>query len=239
MGIVGTPRAQNLSGQRFGRLTATRQATHTRQGGARWWCSCECGNEKIVRANCLKNGDTKSCGVCWKHGMARTPEYSLWSGMITRCENKNRTFYYRYGGRGITVCERWRNGENGKAGVQCFYEDMGPRPSLKHTIDRINFNGNYEPTNCRWATRKEQANNRNTTWYVVFRGERMPLADAIEKSGSTINRKAVYGRILSGWSIEDAIMTPRLHLSPASKEYKDARKRGENGSFLPVDRKRN
>lgn len=153
------------SGQRYGRLVAIKFTGRGNRGGALWLLKCDCGQEHETFANWVRTGKTKSCG-CLRlentkrmgastatHGMTGTPTHVSWERMHSRCNNPNSDRYYDYGGRGIRVCDRWRKFEN-------FFSDMGERPSLDYSLDRINNAGNYEPSNCRWATAKEQALNR-------------------------------------------------------------------------------
>lgn len=150
----------DLAGQRFGRLLVLEKAKKNKTEKIKWKCRCDCGNERVVLAASLRGGKTKSCGCLLKegshktHGKSHTPEYKIWAGMIQRCTNPKTDNYKHYGGRGITVCERWRNS------FEAFYEDMGHRPSKLHSVERINNDGNYEPDNCKWATKRKQSQNQ-------------------------------------------------------------------------------
>lgn len=157
---------KDIRNQRFGRLVALYPTGEANNNGAFiWHCICDCGNYIDVAGVYLRNGNTKSCG-CGQvyyhqiHGMSNTPEFAAWRAMIDRCYNKKNKHYKNYGGRGIKVCDRWLES------FESFFEDMGPRPSSKHSIDRIDVNGNYCPENCRWATIKEQTINKRTNRFL-------------------------------------------------------------------------
>lgn len=144
----------DLSGKVFGNLTVI-GFDRVEPQGALWNCRCTCGEHRSVRSSRLRSGRTHSCGRCSKvkHGMVDVPEYIVWKGMRQRCNDPNQKSYADYGGRGIRVCKRWD-------AFELFLEDMGPRPSAKHTIDRKNNLGHYTPRNCRWALMIDQNNNR-------------------------------------------------------------------------------
>lgn len=139
----------------------------------------------------------KRHGNSWINGRA-TPEYSAWSSMKFRCQNPRATNYDDYGGRGIRVCDRWLNSFDN------FLADMGPRPSREYSLDRINNSGNYEPSNCRWATMARQQRNKRSNHNVQFRGRTMTVTEAAELAGANIIR--VRSRIKRGWPIERAVL---------------------------------
>lgn len=168
------PKALDITGVRFGRLTAISYHSSSSQG-RNWLCKCDCGTETYCEANQLKRGHKRSCGclqidharkIKTTHGMANTPTHNSWKSMIARCNYKGNGSYPRYGGRGISVCERWL------ISFENFYADMGEKP-LGKTLDRIDVNGNYELTNCRWATDEEQDNNKTTSVKVTIDGVTM------------------------------------------------------------------
>jgi len=205
-------RFQDLEGQTFGRLVVVGFAGRR---GRRlvWLCCCECGREKEVVGGDLKKGDVKSCGclqtecrkAAHKHGHAlggkQSPEYQAWSGIVQRCENESHAHYVNYGGRGILVCSRWRNS------FEAFLSDMGLRPSAKHSIDRKDNDGNYEPENCRWATRKQQGRNTRASRLLTVYNETKTLAEWCELRGIAVT--TVWMRIFKyGWSDTRAVTTP-------------------------------
>jgi hypothetical protein len=196
----------DLSGVRFGRLTAVERAGSIRRNPA-WRCRCDCGNEIVARRFHLIRGSTKSCGCsrsdCARHGhargVARTSEFRIWESMRSRCRNPMNTAYKHYGGRGITVCERWQTFEN-------FLADMGKRP-LGKSLERVNNDGNYEKSNCRWASHKEQMRNRRTTKMIEWNGRTQSLVDWSDEIG--ISASVIHGRIRRGWEIEAALTSPQ------------------------------
>lgn len=193
-------------GTEFGRLTVIGESepfvnkNGWKQG--RSLVRCVCGAERLVFNNNLKAGRTRSCGctIGETHGKRRAPEYSVWAGIKKRCMNKKCHKYADYGGRGIQICERWRNS------FVAFLEDMGPRPSTDHSIERKNNDGNYDPGNCHWATRQEQGCNKRNNRLFTFYGKVMPLAQWCRIA--QINPETVTTRIKRGWSEKKAFWTP-------------------------------
>lgn len=168
-------RAEELSGQRFGKLTVV-ERMYTNSPRAFWLCECECGNTTTARADHLKSGRTTSCGcIRTKHGDKRRGKterlYRIWCAMKNRCYEKSYRQFKNYGGRGITVCEEWKN----YAVFKEWSFANGYRDEL--SIDRIDVNGNYEPSNCRWATQEEQANNKRQNRRETFNGETHTVAE--------------------------------------------------------------
>lgn len=168
---------------------------------------CDCGSEKIVRASSLLSGDTSSCGCLSKelvrarnpiihttHGGVASPEYAAWKDMRRRCSSVSCREYIRYGARGITVCAEWLHD------FAAFLAHVGPRPSPLHSIDRIDVDGNYEPGNVRWATKKEQSRNRRDNVFLTVGGETLCIAAWAERTG--IPEGTVHSRLRRGWSAE-------------------------------------
>ena len=184
-------------GHNFGRVTVASESfgrPHRVRG------ACACGKTKVFRLYDLKRGATRSCGCLHRelmssHGFGNSPEYHVWWNMIRRCYNKKQAHFEHYGGRGITVCERW------KESVANFLFDMGPRPHGA-TLDRIDNNGNYEPGNCRWATDDEQRNNKGTSRFLTVRGRTLTISQWSRECG--VNRHTIAGRLKRGWSVERA-----------------------------------
>lgn len=148
------PALINMAGKKFARLTVIEKSSRRNSTGSVFWrCQCQCGSEIETSGTSLRNGTTRSCGCLHTtHGMTLTPEYRVWRSMHQRCSNPNHVRYGNYGGRGISVCERWSRFEN-------FFADMGPRPTGL-TLERINNAEGYAPDNCKWATWSEQNLNR-------------------------------------------------------------------------------
>lgn len=198
--------AIDISGQTFGDLTVKSYAGR-RVRTALWLCRCVCGNEKTVARDKLVNGKTVSCGCkryrksqpAETHGLSKRPEWVAWSAAKGRCYNpKNKRFSY-YGGRGITMCDRWRDD------FETFFADMGPRPSPQHSLDRIDPNGDYSPENCQWSTLDYQKRNRRVC-YVNFRGKSEILSEL--PRDSSVSLVLARSRIARGWSAEDAVSLP-------------------------------
>lgn len=189
-------------GDKHSKLTAIRFVEVRGRNGQFWLFGCACGNQKIIRVNRVKNGNTKSCGCLLKkggnlrHGMKKAKIYNTWASMKARCLNKKNKSYKNYGGRGIIVCKEWMKFEN-------FYEDMGNCPKGK-TLDRTNNNGNYCKKNCHWKTRKEQQNNKRNNHLITYKNKTRTIAQWAEKL--KINPVTLYTRIYRGWKIEKALI---------------------------------
>lgn len=205
----------DLIGQRFGRLLVVEFMGVDSAGNCKWKCLCDCGNEKIILALSLKNGNTQSCGCMHKeqhiirmtkHGhnkkgyMSRT--YKSWKSAKERCYNKNHNSYVNYGGRGIKICERWMDLDSG---FENFLEDMGIRPD-KMTLDRVDNNGDYCKDNCMWSTCKSQSNNMRSNVILEYNGESKTIKQWSEASG--INYSTLCNRLARGLSILSALTTP-------------------------------
>jgi len=203
---------KQLKGLRFGKLVVLEATARRSAGSVKWLCLCDCGNKVEVSSGNLRSGHTLSCGchkkeatgktckrIFTKHGhgktKAQTPTYRSWLHMKDRCNNPNNTEYKNYGGRGIKVCERWCDYSN-------FFADMGERPKGK-TLDRKDVNGNYEPSNCQWATNKEQGNNKRTNRLIEYNGEIQTITRLAEKY--KVRRSNLYYRLSHGYTVEEAI----------------------------------
>jgi hypothetical protein len=207
----------DVIGKKFGYLTVLSAAENriVPSGITRMvMCRCECGNVKPYQFHAIKNGKTRSCGCYSKkpiqerervgterHLMSYTPEHRAWSSMKNRVCNPNVIGYNYYGGRGITVCDRWLNS------FENFLEDMGNRPSDKHSLDRIDVNGNYEPSNCRWATIEQQNSNKTSNVMVTYKGETKYLAEWARVL-NTSQQLLMYRLNVAKWSVEKTFETP-------------------------------
>ena len=198
----------DLTGQRFGRLTVARMITC---GGRMWSCNCDCGITVEAPRRHLLAGRVVSCG-CYlrdhpgrlRHGSARkgnkTAEYRCWIGMRQRCENARMPCFKNYGGRGIRVCARWQSFEH-------FLADMQQRPSRRHTIERKNVDGDYEPSNCIWATRADQNDNRRDTIRIRVGHELLTIKQLARQAG--LPHATLYARLRRyGWTLQRALATP-------------------------------
>lgn len=201
---------KDRTSERFNLLTViSRAPNRIRVNGkvrVRWNCKCDCGKFTTVDVESLVKGSTKACGCqesAITHGHARigriSPEFRVYCGMLQRCINPNAVGFKNYGGRGISVCERWRESFTN------FLSDMGHRPS-RLQIERKDNNGNYEPSNCVWATRKEQAQNRRTTVFLTIGYRREKISKWSEESG--IASKVILFRLKSGWEPKRAVFSP-------------------------------
>lgn len=190
-------------GKRFGRLLVLK-ILPMKTKNAKALCECRCGNKKIVDVYRVRTRSTKSCGCLnhkLKHGRSKTPEFGVWRDMRLRCFNPDRVSYPNYGGRGISVCPRWDKS------FRAFLSDMGERPTPKHSIERIDNDGDYKPSNCRWATRIEQASNQRTNRLITAGGVTKTLTQWSRDIG--VCRSSIANRIKYGMPPELAVYFPK------------------------------
>lgn len=199
-------------GDIFYYLTVIKRVENAKNGHTRWLCRCKCGKETVVMSTHLTSGKIKSCGCWWQerkkdycktHGYSNKEKlYGVWKGIKNRCYTQSHIGYKNYGGRGVIVCDEWKND------YLCFRKwalQNGYKEGL--TIDRIDVNGNYEPSNCRWITRKEQSYNKTNSHYLTYNGQSKTIAEWSEITG--IKSHTIQARINRlGWSIEKALTTP-------------------------------
>lgn len=224
----------DISGRRFGRLVALERVGRTlAPNGTRqsmWRCRCDCGNETVVKYIALTTGNTRSCGcgeienryscnrakrksasfTFYNFDLEKHPLRKIWKSMLMRCNNPNVMGYSLYGGRGIKVCERW----SGNFGFENFVNDMGERPSLNHSLDRIDVNGDYTPENCRWATQRLQANNRRNNNILIYKGQEITVSVLSKMLG--INDSTLYNGLRNGVDI-DMLITNQFRIKKGQK----------------------
>lgn len=206
--------AVDLTGKKFARLTVIERVENSKSGVPRWKCICECGNECIVYASHLKNGNTKSCGCLQKelsairckeqkktHGKSNTRIYKIWRHMKDRCYNPKNKDYKLYGAEGKTICDEWINS------FQNFYDwSMSHGYQEQLEIDRIDWRKGYYPDNCRWVTRKEQNNNNRNNHIIEYKGKKQTMSQWAEELN--INYSTLRSRVNElGWTIDKALET--------------------------------
>ena len=201
-----------MVGKKYGRLTGIKRDGKDKTGNATWLFQCDCGKTIVTAGSRVRGGYTKSCGCLAKekarelatglgyasatHHMSRTKSYNRWCAMLRRCENKNVSNYKYYGERGIKVCARWHSFEN-------FWNDVKGKYDSNLELDRIDNNGDYKPSNCRWVSHTVQTNNSRSNRYISFRGEKMTISQWERETG--IDRRTISERLDSGWSIKKAL----------------------------------
>lgn len=208
----------DLVGSKFGSLTVTERRGSDENGQSLWLCQCDCGTEKIVRGHDLKGG-TKSCGCSrryhtnlYQHGLSNTRLHRIWRSIKDRCYNPNNKDYKHYGGRGITVCDEWKND------FMSFYKwALNTGYGEKLTIDRIDVNGGYLPENCQWVSMIEQSNNRRNNKVITFRGESFTIAQWSRKTG--VKYGDIQNRLNYGYSFEEAINPDFVRVYQCKNEF--------------------
>jgi hypothetical protein len=207
--MVHFSKAPDLTGQTIGLLTVLRREGRKPYGGYAYLCRCQCGAEKVISSGSLGRKDgTRSCGCVNRaaltkrsttHGLHRHPAYKSWASMIERCTKPTHLYFNRYGGRGISFCEAWRSFAN-------FWADMGETWFAGSTIDRIDVDGNYDPGNCRWATRADQTRNRSNTVWISHSGKTQGIAAWSAELG--LPATIIRNRLAKGLPVEE-VLGPR------------------------------
>lgn len=215
---------ENLVGKRFGRLIVLEYA-----GEKKWKCQCDCGGTTIVSGTALNSGSTKSCGCLRietakrakyvKHGKSNSPTFIRWRSMKSRCYYPKNVGYPNYGGRGIKVCDRWL----GEHGFENFLADMGEVPGREYSLDRIDVNGDYTPENCRWATWKEQSNNKRNSRLITHNGRSLTIPQWCDELGFNVN--VAYNRYWHGYKTYEELFT-------INKQKKRVNLYNENGELV-------
>lgn len=197
-------KVKNLIGQKFNKLSVIQRAKNSKSGNIRWLCKCECGKYTIVSSQNLKTGHTKSCGCLNKnatyitHNKSKTKLYKIWQGMKKRCFNKNEEHYKYYGERGIIVCDEWKND------FMSFYNwAINNEYKDNFTIERIDVNGNYEPSNCKWVTFQEQGYNKTNSKLYELNGEIKCLSQWCKLYN--VDYHLVYKRLQRGWDLKSSL----------------------------------
>jgi len=230
------PRFKNLEGQKFGRWSVLAYAGRSNSKQSLWRCVCECGTEKIILGLHIVRGTSKSCGCFSReltverntsHKMSKTPEYNTWTSMKQRCFDPKSNNYENYGGRGITVCDRWKDS------FENFLEDMGRR-AKGHSIEREDNDGPYCKANCVWATRKEQARNKRNNRMLTHDGRTQCVADWAEEL--QIRAMSISRRLWEGWSTEDALrpLRPEFRILTLNEKSQTIPEWAEELGMLPV-----
>jgi hypothetical protein len=226
----------NLTGKRFGRLLVIRRIGRPDRPGQStiWECRCDCGVVRQLPATYLKQGQTKSCGCLRQemygrqsrtHGGSGTPEYCSWCKMLRRCYNPTDRSFGNYGKRGISVCDRWRGKTDGFVN---FISDMGKKPSRRHTLDRINNDGNYDPSNCRWATPAMQSRNRRCV--ILHKADGLTMCAAEWASRLGVSASDLCRIIKFGFTMQEAADRLRQRSRPA--ESKATKKYDQSDLFI-------